>query len=368
MPLLGIDLGTTNTVATVNHGVGTTTHGKCVSLPSVVAFLPNDVVRVGRVARRRRAIDTTNTIFSSKRIIGRAFEDSNTVDFRDRYPFDIVEASCGSPAFRTRAGDFTPTEIATRVIQQLLEDAGVTPDECEVVITVPAGCRSAQLQATRDAASAAGLPDVRLIDEPSATAFAYIHADHPRGRGLVYDLGGGTFDCAILDFDEGQPRVLGHLSDLQLGGDDIDDVLARWVAQHVLEKYNWDLANYAETYNRLLARCEDAKISLSTSETAPVYLSQIDPECPAHDDTVLLHRGLIEELCQDLVHRSLMACNEVLKQTGLRVSDVETVFLAGGTTQLPLIQRGIEAFFGRPGLHTFDPTEVVSIGASLASS
>jgi molecular chaperone DnaK len=368
MPLLGIDLGTTNSVVTIDRTVRRITESGRAVLPSVVAFLPNGNVSVGEVARRRRAIDCPNTIYSSKRIIGRRFGDSYTRNFIDRYPFEIVEARGGAPAFRTRTGDFTPTQIATRIIEDVLARTGLDPQSCETVVTVPASFSEAQRQASADAAAAAGLGYPRLVDEPSATALTYLHASHPCRRALVYDLGGGTFDCAVLDCSNGMPRMLAHASDLQLGGDDIDHELAQWVARLVLEKHNWDLSNYSETYDRLVLRCEQAKIEMSVTAEVPVYLSQVDPECPVEDGAVVLTQSLLNQLCQDLVGRSFIACDDVLRSAGLTPPDIDAVFLAGGTTLLPVIQEGVEAYFGRAGLIEFDPTEVVALGAGLAGS
>lgn len=368
MPLLGVDLGTTNSVVTVDRQVRKITDSGRTTLPSVIAFLPNGNVSVGEVARRRRAIDCPNTVYSSKRIIGRRFDDGQTRNFIDRYPFDIVEKPAGWPAFHTRAGDFTPTQIATRILEEVLERTDSDPKRCEAVVTVPASFSDAQRQASADAAAAAGLGYPRLVDEPSATALAYLHSRHPSRRAVVYDLGGGTFDCAVLDCSNGMPRMLSHASDLQLGGDDIDYALAQWVRGLVLEKHNWDLANYSETYDRLLVRCEEAKISLSVNAEAPVFLSQVDPECPVEDDAIVVTQSILNKICEDLVRRSFIACDDVLRAAGIKPPDIDAVFLAGGTTMLPVIQQGVEAYFGRAGFVEFDPTEVVALGAGLAGS
>jgi len=368
MQSLGIDLGTTNSVVSVERRVLPISDRGHTTLPSVVGFLPNGTISVGDTARRRRAIDSSNTIYSSKRIIGRRYDDGQTRNFIERYPFEIVELPGGWPAFRTRAGEFSPTQVAERILREVVQRADVDPQRCEVVLAVPANFSNAQRQATADAAISAGLGCPHLIDEPSATALAYLHSNHPCRRALVYDLGGGTFDCAVLDCSKGAPRMVSHASDLQLGGDDIDYELARWVARLVLEKHNWDLANYSETWDRLLAHCEDAKIALSVDREAPIFLSQVDPECPSGDEAVVLTQTILEEICQSLVSRSFIACDDVLRMAGLRPPDIDAVFLAGGTSFLPVIQHGVQAYFGRSGFIEFDPTEVVAIGAGIASS
>jgi molecular chaperone DnaK len=370
MPLVGIDLGTTNTVVSIDQQIRSLGDDVGRTLPSVVAFLPNGSRIVGASARRRRAIDCPNTIYSSKRIIGRRMSDGITRNFVDRYPFEMVTKSQDQPAFRTRSGDFTPTEIASFILTEILERSGLHPTRCETVITVPASFSDDQQRATADAAAAVGLGYPRLVDEASATALAYLHAGHHIHRNvkraLVYDLGGGTFDCAVIDCSNGMPRLLAHTSDLQLGGDDIDHELAEWVCRHVLEKHKWDLSNYSETYDRLLAHCEEAKIALATSDAAPILLSQVDPECPVDDGSIVLTQRKLGEVCQDLVRRSFIACDDVLRSAEVTVRDIDAVLLAGGTTLLPMIQDNVEAYFGHPGLVEFDPKEVVAVGAGLA--
>jgi len=368
MRALGIDLGTTNCVVTLDHRVLPISDSGRSTLPSVVAYLPNGTVAVGETARRRRAIDSANTIYSSKRIIGRRFDDGHTRNFMERYPFEIVELPDGWPAFRTRAGDFTAIQVAERLLREIIRRTEIDPQDCEVVVAVPATFSSVQRQATADAAIAAGLGCPHLIDEPSATALAYLDSNHPCRRALVYDLGGGTFDCAVLDCSKGAPRMLSHASDLQLGGDDIDHDLARWVARLVLEKHNWDLTNYRETWDRLLIQCEEAKIALSVDREAHLFLSQVDPECPSGDEPIVLTQKILDDVCQTLVRRSFVACDDVLRMAGLRPPDIDAVFLAGGTSFLPVIQHGVQAYFGRAGFIEFDPTEVVAIGAGIASS
>jgi molecular chaperone DnaK (HSP70) len=177
-------------------------------------------------------------------------------------------------------------------------------------------------------------------------------------------MGGGTFDCAVVDCRDGGPRLVAHAGDAFLGGDDIDQRIATWVAQEVLEKHHWDLTTYPDIWHRLLMRCEEAKIQLSLGERAVVHLSQVDPECPAAAEAVPVSRRVVDGLCEDLVRRSFLTCDAVLHRAGVRPQQIDAVFLAGGTTHMPVIRRGVEAYFGRPGLLEFEPTEVVAVGAS----
>ncbi len=368
MQTLGIDLGTSNTVAAVGDHVFEVSEDGRTILPSVVAFLPSGCVRIGARARRRRAIDCENTVYSSKRIIGRRWDEYETSNFRDRYPFQMVEDADGTPLFATRAGRHSASEIAGLVLGEVLERVRSLPDEFAVKITVPAAFQAAQREATAEAAALAGLRWVELLDEPTATAYAYLTLPRSIGRALVYDLGGGTFDCALIDCTGATPHTIAHVSDLFLGGDDVDRKLAAWVAQYVLEKHNWDLTNYTEIFDCLLARCEDAKIRLSDHHEAVIPLSQVDPECPVAEESVTVTRSLLDELCRDLVRRSFFICDETLRAAGIQVSEIDSVLLAGGTTLLPMIQEGVRTYFGRFGLLEFDPKEVVARGACLAGT
>jgi molecular chaperone DnaK len=365
MQRIGIDLGTTNTVAAQGGNACTAGEDGRATLPSVVAFLPNGRTQVGPLARRRRAIDSANTIFSSKRIIGRRSDSHEVRNFRDRYPF-AVEDQDGWAAFRTRAGLVTPIEVAAHVLDALITRTGIDPKTAPVTVTVPAAFAMPQRDATRQAAAKAGLGEVRLLDEPVATAHAYITCGTRCERAFVYDLGGGTFDCAIADCTSGAPVLVAHTSDLTLGGDDLDYRLAAWVRHVVIEKHNWDLASYAEVYDRVVSECELAKIGLGTGERVEFLLGQVDPDCPAPDEPIAITRQLIDTQCRELLQRSFTSCDSVLRQAGMKASDVDVVMLAGGSTLLPVVQDGVAAYFGKRGALGIEPTEVVAIGASIA--
>ena len=365
MQQIGIDLGTTNTVAAQGGRALEAGENGRATLPSVVAFLPNGRTLVGPLARRRRAIDGANTLFSSKRIIGRRFDSGEVRNFRDCYPL-ALEDQDGWPAFRTRAGLVTPVEVATHVLDALITRTGIDPKTAPVTVTVPAAFAAPQREATIQAAAKAGLGEARLLDEPVATAHAYIACGTRCERAFVYDLGGGTFDCAIADCTSGAPVLLAHTSDLTLGGDDVDHRLAAWVRHTVIEKHNWDLASYAEVYDRVLSECELAKIELATADRVEFLLGQVDPDCPAPDEPIAITRAQRDVQCRELLQRSFSACDAVLRQAGMKASDVDVVMLAGGSTLLPVVQDGVEAYFGKRGSMGIEPTEVVAIGASIA--
>jgi molecular chaperone DnaK len=233
-------------------------------------------------------------------------------------------------------------------------------------VTVPSAFAAPQREATAQAAQGAGLGEVRLLEEPLATAYAYIACGTRCERAFVYDLGGGTFDCAIVDCTSGAPVVIAHTSDLTIGGDDVDHRLAAWVRHAVIEKHNWDLASYAEVFDRVLSECELAKIELATADRVEFLLGQVDPDCPAADEPIAITRQLLEVHSRELLQRSFSACDAVLRQAGMKAGDVDVVLLAGGSTLLEVVQEGVASYFGKPGAIGMDPTEVVAIGASIA--
>lgn len=363
MRRIGIDLGTTNTVACVEQRVlGIDKHGEC-GLPSVVAFLPNGSVATGRSAARRRSIDQANTIFSSKRLIGRLYSEREARLFRERYPVEVVDAGGDRPAFKTRAGLHSPTDIAAILLDRIAERLEGVDEDLEVVLTVPTGFNERQRDETVTAALHAGLRGLCLLDEAMATAYAYLDDPDLRGPVAVYDLGGGTLDVAILDCGTRSPEVIGMASDLFLGGNDIDRKLADWATLEVIKHHNWDLASCWEVSARLLAECEAAKIRLATSDETRIDLAQVDPDCPITQEGLVLRRSTLDGLCLDLVQRALLACDEAVNAAGLRAGDVSAVLLAGGSTHLPVIRDSVEHYFGRTACMDHEPTEVVALGA-----
>jgi molecular chaperone DnaK len=367
MITIGIDLGTTNTVAAVNGEVTSLSMERSPILPSVVAFPPNRVTLIGSMAARRRAIDPKNTIFSAKRLIGRAWHSVATHEFRTRYAFDLVKTETGGAAFQTRTGVHTPTDIATILLGAVCKQAWPDERELAAVIAVPAEFQKPERDATTAAGQRIGAAKVALLDEPVATALAY-QDQAPAGlrRAAVYDLGGGTFDFAILDCAARPFRVVTHLGDLYLGGDDIDLALARWAADRILQEHNWNLRDDPAVFNRLVLECERAKCRLSYALQTEIPLSQIDPAGPIATASLALDQDLLSSLSSDLVRRTFGICDEVLRNAGVKASDLDAVFLAGGSTELPMVKDGIRQYFGKDPVAEIDPMEVVAIGASRA--
>lgn len=368
---IGIDLGTTNSVAAID---GTVVRPKTADdpssspiLPSVVAFPPNGITLIGSAARRRRSIDPLNTIYSSKRIIGAGWHSYRTTKFRKQYPFELVEDAHGQPVFRTRAGDQTPVDIGAKIIEGLLRSAAVDPTQLQATLCIPAAFDDAARTATVHAAEISGLTFPRLIEEPVATATAYLTTgSERRGTFAVYDLGGGTFDVAILDGGSDPTRVLAHGGDAYLGGDDVDLALANWIADEVVRVHGWDLRADAFVFDRLLWQAEQAKIRLCFATQTRVELAAIDQAAPIADASVVIDRARLETLGDELVARTFAACDDTLRAAGIKARDLSAVFLAGGATLLPSVRKGVANYFGQLPRCDIDPLEVVALGASLA--
>jgi molecular chaperone DnaK len=271
MRAVGIDLGTTNTVAAEDGSVLEAEAGANTGpfLPSVVAFMPKERRLVGTPARRRLAIDPKNTVASAKRLIGRRWNSSDANLFRKAYAYDLVEGDSGEACFKVRAGVVSPVEVASIVLEAKWRQVDIDPVESAAVITVPSKFGKQERGATEAAARKARLGKFQILDEPIATAWAYLDGtSNTASRAVVYDFGGGTFDMAVLDCTTTTFRVVAHGGDLYLGGDDIDRALADWVAEKVLQEHRWDLRADATVFARLINECEQSTETRSRSSSA----------------------------------------------------------------------------------------------------
>ena len=363
---VGIDLGTTNTVVARNFETLRIEGGSSV-MPSAVAFPPSGATLIGKAARRRRAMDPTNTILSAKRIIGARWRSSYTTQFRDHYPYDLVEGPDGWAVFNTRAGLVCPVEVSSTVIRGLCELTKCPVQDVHAVVTAPVGFDTRRRDATALAVSKANFASVRVIEEPIATALAYLNRSSLK-YAFVYDLGGGTFDAAVVDCSSYPFRVIGHGGDPYLGGDDVDRTIALHVADRTLASDGWDLSNDAVTFDRLVLACELAKCELSESEEAAIAIPSVDLAAPESCGIIRITREQVQQLTLDLVRRTFSMCDEVLAQAGLKARDMEAIFLAGGSTRLPGLNAYIESYFGKRPRSDLDPMQVVGLGASLAAA
>jgi molecular chaperone DnaK len=366
---LGIDLGTTNSVAACNAEVLQLLEGdEHVSLmPSVVSFMPNGGASVGNAARSRRPIDPKNTIYSSKRLMGESFTSYATRQFREQYPHEISATVDGTVQFETRAGGVRPSDVAALLTSHLCMRAMFHPGEVPTVVTVPSAFRDRAREDTIVGMLQAGFTEVRLIEEPVATAIAYLHRANLR-YAAVYDLGGGTFDFAVMDCSRFPFRVLGHGGDPYLGGDDLDRLLAEQVAERVLRSFGWDLRSEPATFARLTLACEAAKCKLASEPRSEIDIAPVDPAAPPMIGSVVLDREMLESTAVPLIRTTFGICDQVLAGASLHARDIQAVFLAGGSTRLPMLHELVSGYFGRKLRTDINPEHVVALGASLAAA
>jgi molecular chaperone DnaK len=370
MRTIGIDLGTTNTVFASNASLVLPQHGIARAqgvVPSIVAFPPSGEPIVGEPARQRRGNDPANTIASSKRVIGRAFASPAVTTWRGRSAVEIVRNDDGRAAFRTRQGLFTPVDVASIVLREIVRAASIDPRRLSAVVTVPVAFDARMRAATLDAARAAGFAQARAIEEPIATAIAYLARSSTK-YAAVYDLGGGTFDLAIVDCSTRPFKVVASAGDAYLGGDDVDHALAEIAAAAVLRESGWDLRSDREVWERLVMEAERAKLRLSLEEITSIDVAAVDPAAPTQESTIAIDRRRLRELASTLTKRTFAICDEVLAAAKIHARDVDAVFLAGGSVGLPGLREDIGTYFGKRPRSDLDPLHVVSIGASLAAA
>lgn len=365
---LGIDLGTTHTVVAHNGRtlIVAPDEARPTLLPSAVAYPPSRHELVGWDARRRRPVDPANTLLSTKRLIGARWGSYRARRFAEHHPHQLVERE-GDAAIETRCGVVGPVDVATRLLCTATMWSGFTTATRRAVITVPAAFELPEREATLAAARASGFAGAALIDEPVATAIAYLDRSNVR-YALVYDLGGGTFDLALVDCSKYPFRVVAHAGDPYLGGDDVDRILATRLADRVLSEHRWDLATDPIVFARLVAACESAKVALTEQEKVLVDLGEVDPAGPWTSQPVALARHELAGITQDLVRGTFALVDHVLGEANVRARDVDAIFLAGGSTSLPGLREMVGQYFQKRARHDLDPMHVVAVGASLAAA
>ncbi|KAB2900331.1 MAG: Hsp70 family protein, partial [Kofleriaceae bacterium] len=375
-PIVGIDLGTTNSVVAVCDASGqprvlTDQRGTKIH-PSVVSFHPNGSVIVGVDAKQRRVIDPRNTVYSAKRLIGRLWKSKEIQAAIGRMPYTIKEGANQQPVLVTRGGEFAVPEISAIVLDHVRNIAkqALGQEISRAVVTVPASFTDAQRSATATAGAIAGITVVRVLNEPTAAALAYGHQRQLSRTIAVYDFGGGTFDVTILRLQDQVYEVLATAGDSFLGGDDIDEVLMNHMADQFLASHRIDVRDNEVGVMRLRAVAEQTKIELSRRTRAIVKVDEIayGPGGAPLNLEVEITRDQLVERAAPFFDKSFAVCEEALRLAQLSPAQIEDVVLVGGTTKIPHVRERVTRFFQRPPRTDVNPEEAVAVGAALQAS
>ena len=369
--IIGIDLGTTNSVVAVMEGgepvVISSAEGERL-VPSVVAVNKNHERLIGRVARNQSVVNPENTVFSIKRYMGRKFNDPEVKKAVGRLPYKVTEAPNGDVRVILDGKEYSPPEISAMILGKLRTDAEAYLGESvsQAVITVPAYFNDAQRNATKDAGKIAGLEVLRIINEPTASSLAYGLDKKADEVIAVYDLGGGTFDISVLDVGEGVFQVRSTSGDTFLGGDDFDQRIIEYIADEFKKDSGIDLRNDRQALQRLKEASEKAKIELSTMMQTEINLPYVTADASGPKHLVMTFtRAKLEQLTADLIERSLGPVRQAIKDADLDVSAIDEVVLVGGMTRMPAVQDAVRKLFDKEPHRGVNPDEVVAIGAAI---
>jgi molecular chaperone DnaK len=367
--IVGIDLGTTNSVVSVMEGgtpkvIPAADTGRNIT-PSVVEPVKN---LVGDVAKRQMILNPKNTIYSVKRLMGRRADDPEVARTKKLVPYEIKDGKGGAAVVEVEGKQYTPQEISARTLMKLKKDAetylGETVDSA--VITVPAYFDDSQRQATKQAGEIAGLKVERIINEPTAAALAYGLDKKNAHKIAVYDLGGGTFDISILELGDGVFEVKATNGDTHLGGDDFDEAIVDYIAEEFKKDQGVDLRADKQALQRIRDAAEKAKIELSAANETEInqpYITQQN-EQPLHL-TLKMSRAKLESLVGDLIEKTMKPVSAALKDAKLDAHDIDEVILVGGMTRMPKVVETVKAFFGKEPNKSVNPDEVVAVGAAI---
>jgi molecular chaperone DnaK len=367
--IIGIDLGTTNSVVAVMEGgepVVITNEEGGRTTPSVVAFTKDGNRLVGQVAKRQAVTNPENTVYSIKRFMGRRFEEVS--EEKKQVPYKAERAGNGDVRVAAGGKDYSPPEISAMILQKLKKAAedylGAKVDRA--VITVPAYFNDAQRQATKDAGKIAGLEVMRIVNEPTAAALAYGLDKKKDEMIAVFDFGGGTFDISVLEVGEGVVEVKSTNGDTHLGGDDVDEALIKWIIEEFKRDQGIDLSQDKMALQRLKEAAEKAKIELSSAMQTDVNLPFItaDASGPKHLN-MSLTRSKFEQLVDPILQRLMPPVEQAIKDAGLTKDKIEEIVLVGGSTRIPKVQEMVKNYFGKEPNKTVNPDEVVALGAAV---
>ena len=369
--IIGIDLGTTNSCVAIMEGsqakVLENTEGARTT-PSIVAFLENNEKLVGQPAKRQAVTNAEDTIFASKRLIGRSFDDESVKKDLNKVPYKIIKSDKGEAWIEAKGEKYSPSQISAFVLQKMKETAEKYLGQAvtQAVITVPAYFNDAQRQATKDAGKIAGLEVLRIINEPTAASLSY-GLDKKGGKKIaVYDLGGGTFDVSILEIGDGVFEVKSTNGDTFLGGEDFDDEIVNYLIDEFKKDNGIDLRSDKLALQRLKEAAEKAKIELSSATQTEINLPFItaDKTGPKHVN-LKFTRAKLEALVEKLIERTLAPCKTALKDSGFSAAEINEVVLVGGMTRMPKVIETVKNFFGKEPNKSVNPDEVVAMGAAI---
>lgn len=371
--IIGIDLGTTNSVVSVMEGSGSSKEAKVIvneegarTTPSVVAWDDKGEVLVGTVAKRQAVTNPENTIYSAKRFIGHRYDEVSSD--QGRVPYKLISGKNGDVWFEVRGKQMAPPEVSAKVLQKLKKAAEDYLGESvtEAVITVPAYFNDSQRQATKDAGKIAGLDVKRIINEPTAAALAY-GLDRKENEVIaVYDFGGGTFDISILEVGDNVVQVISTNGDTHLGGDDVDIAIMNWLMAEFKKDSGMDVSKDKMVIQRLKDAAEQAKIELSSRQDTVVNLPFLtaDATGPKHLQKTIT-RANLEQMIRPLIERTIEPVKAALKDAKKTAKDIDEVVLVGGSTRIPLVLETVTKFFGKEPHRGVNPDEVVAIGAAV---
>ncbi|MBA3769279.1 MAG: molecular chaperone DnaK [Blastocatellia bacterium] len=367
--IIGIDLGTTNSVVAVMEGgepvVITNSEGGRTT-PSVVAFTKDGNRLVGQVAKRQAVTNPENTLYSIKRFMGRKFDEVS--EEIKQVPYKVEKASNGDVRIDAEGKQYNPPEIAAIVLQKLKQSAEdyLGSKVEQAVITVPAYFNDAQRQATKDAGKVAGLDVLRIVNEPTAAALAY-GLDKKKDETIaVFDFGGGTFDISVLEVGEGVVEVKSTNGDTHLGGDDVDEILVGWIIDEFKKDQGIDLHNDKMALQRLKESAEKAKVELSSAMETEINLPFITADASGPKHLVMkLTRAKFEQLVEPVLKRLMPPVEQAIKDAGLSAKDIEEIVLVGGSTRIPKVQEMVKEYFGKEPNKSVNPDEVVALGAAI---
>ena len=371
--VLGIDLGTTNSVAAVIEAgepiiVENAEGGRLT--PSVVAVNARSGERyVGQTAKRQAVTNPENTVFSVKRLMGRKFEDAEVATALGNLPYKIVKSSNGDAHVEMSGQSYAPPQISSMVLQKIRQDAEAKLGEriSQAVITVPAYFNDAQRQATSDAGTIAGLEVLRIINEPTASSLAYgLDKQDKDATIAVFDLGGGTFDITILQMGDGVFEVMSTNGDTYLGGDDFDQKILEWLIQEFRQETGIDLAQDRMALQRLRDAAERAKVELSSTLETEINLPFITADASGPQHLVkTLSRARLEQLVADLITRTEGPCRQAVTDAGLSNNSIDEIILVGGMSRMPSVQEKVKSIFGQDPSRSVNPDEAVALGAAI---